>query len=75
MGEVYLTVERAAVTIAVIGSFTAIVLTGHLTQQVADIMGPLLGAIALAWFGGHTRQVQQQGPAATIQVQATDKAA
>ena len=59
MQGVWLTVERAAVTIAVIGSFTAIVLTGHLDTQVATIMGPILGAVAVAWFGGAQAQVLQ----------------
>ena len=46
-------VERAMVTVAVIASFTAIVLSGHLYGQVADIMGPLMGALAVAWFSSH----------------------
>lgn len=52
--------ERGLVALGVLASFTIIVVTGHLNIETSALLGPLLGAIAVAWYGGHSAQVQQQ---------------
>ncbi len=58
--------ERTIVTLAVLASFVVIDVTGHMTPQMLTVYGPLMGAVAVAWFSGHVQQTSQtsQQPAA-----------
>lgn len=63
--------ERTIVTLAVLASFVVIDITGHMTSQMLTVYGPLMGAVAVAWFSGHVQQTN----AATAAAQVTQIAA